>query len=106
MYDKNNIFARILRSEIASKKVYEDDKILSFYDINPKARVHVLVIPKGEYINFTDFVSRSNDVESFFKCVKHIAEDILGLKDFRLITNNGKGAGQEVPHFHIHILGT
>lgn len=105
MYDKNNIFAKILRSEIPSKKVYEDSEVLAFYDINPKARIHVLIIPKGEYLTFADFILNSNNIEDFFKRVRYIAEDVLQLKDFKLITNNGEGAGQEVPHFHIHILG-
>jgi diadenosine tetraphosphate (Ap4A) HIT family hydrolase len=105
MYDQNNIFAKILRGEIPCKKVYEDDAALAFHDISAKAAVHVLVIPKGPYISFSHFIETSPDVTGFYKAVLE-AIKILDLKEgFRLISNSGLNGGQEVPHFHIHILG-
>ncbi len=108
MYDKNNIFAKILRSEIPCKKVYEDDNFLFFYDVNPSAEVHVLGIPKIECVDFLDFVEKSNSesVSAFFKksieIIKMLGIDKTG---YKIISNSGKDGGQEVPHFHIHILG-
>lgn len=107
-YDPNNIFARIIRSEIPAKKVFEDEKILAFHDISKAAPIHVLVIPKGEYRNFFEFSSKapSQEVANFFQKVAEIAKS-LGITDsgFRLITNNGVDGGQTVDHFHIHLLG-
>ena len=62
-YDKNNIFAKILRGEIPCKKIYEDEFVLAFYDINPQKKVHALVIPKGEYVNLDDFSSKASEKE-------------------------------------------
>ncbi len=108
VYDKNNIFARIIRGESSCEKVYEDEDVLAFKDINPAAPVHVLVIPKGEYISFYDFVRDASPeiVALFFKKVHYVA-NFLGLSEhgYRLITNHGKGAMQLVLHFHVHILG-
>ncbi len=106
-YDKNNIFAKIIRGEILAQKVYEDEKILAFHDISQAAPIHVLVIPKGEYLNFSDFVSKSNpqEISDFFKKVSKIAELVEADKSgFRLISNIGSNAHQTVPHFHVHIL--
>ncbi|MBI04334.1 MAG: histidine triad nucleotide-binding protein [Pelagibacteraceae bacterium] len=108
MYDKNNIFAKILRSEIPCNKVYEDEGVLFFYDINPIAKIHVLGIPKVECVDFEDFISNSNEknVYSFFKKVNKVI-NLLGINKlgYRLITNSGKDGGQEIPHFHVHIIG-
>jgi diadenosine tetraphosphate (Ap4A) HIT family hydrolase len=106
MYNKNNIFAKIIRGELDCTKVYEDNDILAFNDISPSAPVHVLVIPKHEYISFDDFVLNYHDVNGFFKVIRKIAHN-LGLEDsgYRLVTNHGPDSGQIVPHFHIHILG-
>ena len=108
MYDNNNIFARILRGEIPCKKVYEDARTLAFHDINPAAPTHILVIPKGEYVSFHDFAvhASAEAMTAFFKAVQHIATD-AGVADagYRLLANHGADAGQEVPHFHVHILG-
>lgn len=108
MYDQENIFAKILRQEIPCDLIYEDNMLVAFKDITPQAPTHVLVIPKGDYVSFNDFVAKSpaDAVGSFFKTVGEIAE-ILGLekKGYRLITNHSKDGGQEVPHFHVHILG-
>lgn len=107
-YDINNIFAKILRAEIPCKKAYEDDFVLAFHDINPKAPIHVLVIPKGEYTNFNDFCKNASPerVDYFFKTAVKISQD-LGLEEggFRLISNCGLNGGQEVPHFHLHLCG-
>ena len=104
-YDSNNIFAKIIRGEIPANKVYEDEKVLAFHDISKGAPVHILVIPKGNYVNFSDFVSNAKAEESadFFKKVHEIAGNNTS-SGFRLITNNGSNAHQAVPHFHVHIL--
>ena len=108
MYDKNNIFAKILRKEIPCKKFYEDEHSLFFYDINPQAKIHILGIPKVPCVDLYDFISNSDNdtVSAFFKSVK-IVIDQLNIKNdgFRIISNSGVNGGQEVPHFHIHILG-
>ncbi len=106
-YDSNNIFAKIIRGEIPCLKVYEDQKILAFHDISKAAPTHILAVPKGEYISFSDFTSKAPDQEivDFFKKVREITSS-LGLEGgYRLITNDGLDASQSVPHFHIHILG-
>lgn len=112
-YDPNNIFARILRGEIPCNKVYEDDHVLAFHDINPKAPVHVLVIPKGAYVSFDDFSAKANPAEiaALVRATGQIARDLGaaprddGSAGYRLLANTGANGGQEVPHFHIHILG-
>src|ERR1700741_4619187 len=107
-YDDNNIFARILRGEIPCQKVYEDDHVLAFNDIAPKAPVHVLVIPRGKYVSIDDFGANApaGEKKAFYAAVAKIVED-KGLKadGFRTIANTGLNGGQEVPHFHVHILG-
>ena len=108
MYDKNNIFAKIIRGEISCEKIYEDDNVLFFNDINPIAKIHVLGIPKFPYLNFHDFVKKSDPstLSQFFKKTQMVI-DQLGIKDsgYKIISNSGTDGGQEVPHFHIHILG-
>jgi histidine triad (HIT) family protein len=109
IYDKNNIFAKIIRGEIPAQKVYEDDKVLAFNDISRASPVHVLVIPKGEYVNFSDFVTKASteEVTHFFRKVDEISK-LLGVDHakggFRLIANSGSNAHQTVLHFHVHIL--
>ncbi len=107
-YDPNNIFARILRGEIPSKKVYEDAHALAFHDIHPQARVHVLVIPKGAYVSMEDFSARASDAEiaGLMRAVGKVARD-LGLEEsgYRILANHGPDSHQEVPHLHIHIFG-
>lgn len=107
-YDTNNIFAKILRGEIPCKKVYEDDHVLAFHDIAPKAPVHVLVIPKGQYISIDDFGANASaeEIKAFYAAVSTIArEQNVNNSGFRVIANTGLNGGQEVPHFHVHILG-
>ena len=107
-YDPNNVFAKILRGELSSERVYEDDKILAIKDINPKAPTHVLVLPKGPYTSLLDFSIRAtnDEIAYFFQTVAKIAE-LAGLQDkgFRLVANTGPDSGQEVPHFHVHLMG-
>lgn len=107
-YDRNNVFARILRGELPCKKVYEDDFALAFHDINPQAPVHVLVIPKGEYVSMMDFTANAPAelVVGFIRAVGETAR-ILGLEEngYRILANAGPHSHQEVPHLHIHIFG-
>ena len=107
-YDDSNIFARILRGEIPANKVYEDEHVLAFHDINPQAPIHVLVLPKGKYVSFDDFSAKASDAEitALVKATGKIARD-LGVADtgYRLLFNHGPHSHQEVPHLHIHILG-
>src|ERR1700761_4503562 len=106
-YETDNIFARILRGEIPAKKVFEDEWAFAFHDINPQAPTHVLVIPKGAYCSFADFSASASDEEisGFIRAVGKIAND-LGLEapGYRLLANMGSDAGQEVPHFHVHLF--
>ncbi|GJL85674.1 MAG: histidine triad nucleotide-binding protein [Micavibrio sp.] len=107
-YDENNIFAKILRGEIPCDKVYEDDYALAFNDISPQAPVHILVIPKGSYVSIDDFGANASDgeISGFYRAVANIArEKQLPDGGFRVIANTGLNGGQEVPHFHVHILG-
>lgn len=107
-YDRNNVFARILRGEIPCRKVYEDEHVLAFHDIRPQAPVHVLVIPKGEYVSLDDFSAKASGAElaAFARAVGTVARS-LGLAEsgYRVLANHGADANQEVPHFHIHIFG-
>ncbi|MBY0281982.1 MAG: histidine triad nucleotide-binding protein [Alphaproteobacteria bacterium] len=107
-YDSNNVFAKILRGEIPCKKISEDEFYLAFHDIQPRAPIHALVIPKSAYKDVCDFNKCAKDEEiiGFHKGVNHVIE-LLNLKQdgFRLISNCGIYGGQEVPHYHIHLLG-
>jgi len=106
-YDDNNIFARILRGELPCSKVYEDEHVLAFNDINPIAPSHILVIPKGAYVSWDDFSARASEAEiaAFVRAVGMIARDAGLVADgYRLLANTGRDAGQEVPHLHVHIF--
>ena len=107
-YDRNNVFARILRGEIPCKKVYEDEHVLAFHDARPQTPTHILVIPKGAYVSLADFSAKASDVEiaALFRAVGAIArEHGLDESGYRILANNGEDANQEVPHLHIHIFG-
>jgi histidine triad (HIT) family protein len=107
-YDDDNIFARILRGEIPSKTVYEDEHVLAFYDINPLSPTHILVIPKGSYVSWDDFSERASDAEiaAFIRASGRIARDAgLVERGYRVLANVGPDSGQEVPHLHLHIFG-
>jgi|TARA_B110000211_G_scaffold211120_1_gene249724 histidine triad (HIT) family protein len=109
-YDKNNIFAKILRKEIPCNKVYENEYVLSFYDISPLKKLHILVIPKGDYIDLDHFNSEASDKEiiEFSKSITYIVK-MLKISSYetgyRILSNAGLNGGQEVPHFHYHIFG-
>ena len=107
-YDDSNIFARVLRGEIPSKTVYEDEHALAFHDINPQAPTHILVIPKGAYVSWDDFSERGSDAEiaGFIRAVGKVARDLdLVAPGYRLLANVGANGGQEVPHLHVHLFG-
>ena len=111
IYDDNNIFAKILRKEIQCKKIYEDEFILSFYDINPQKKIHALVIPKGKYIDFDDFTTKASasEIVGLLKGINTVAKK-LGIsvdkgKGYRALTNINEHGGQEVPHLHFHLFG-
>ena len=110
-YDKNNIFAKILRKEIPCKKIFENEYVLSFYDIQAQKKIHALVIPKGEYIDLDDFNQKASDQEivAISKAITEVSR-ILGVsadtgKGYRALTNLGEHGGQEVPHLHFHLFG-
>jgi len=110
-YDKNNIFAKILRKEIPCKKIFENDHVLSFHDINPQKKIHALVIPKGHYINLDDFNNKASDEEivALSKSITEVSK-ILGIstdtgKGYRALTNLDEHGGQEVQHLHFHLFG-
>lgn len=105
-YNDDNVFLKILEGKIPCNKVYEDENILAFHDINPKAPIHILVIPKNKYVSFNDFVEKATDEEvlHFFKTVQKIAKD-LNLKSYRIVANCGEDAGQVVFHYHLHVMG-
>ena len=113
-YDKNNIFAKILRGEIPLKpgeKIYENEFILSFYDINPRKKIHALVIPKGEYTDLDDFSKRATEKEivELIKGINVVAKKLkISVDDgegYRTLANVGENGGQEIPHLHFHIFG-
>ena len=107
-YDDDNIFAKLLRGEIPSTRVFEDEYTYAFEDINPQAPVHTLVIPKGRYVSWDDFAATASDTQiaAFVRAVGKIARD-KGLVEpgYRLLANVGPHGGQEVPHFHVHLFG-
>lgn len=106
-YDDSNIFARILRGELPSQTVYEDDYALAFHDINPQAPLHILVIPKGPYVSWDDFSDRGSDAEiaGFVRAVGKVARDRgLVAPGYRLLANVGLDSHQEIPHLHVHIF--
>jgi len=107
-YDDHNIFARLLRGEVPSRRVFEDDYAVAFHDIAPQAPIHVLVVPRGRYVSMADFTAHGSDAEiaGFFRAVGLIARE-LGLEapGYRMLANIGEDGGQEVPHLHIHLFG-
>ena len=110
-YDKNNIFAKILRGEIPCKKVYENKHVLAFYDVNPQKKIHVLVIPKGKFVSFDHFAKEASPTEivGYIQAIGNVC-DLLNVSidtgdGYRLIANSGEHGVQEVPHLHVHILG-
>ncbi|MBL60663.1 MAG: histidine triad nucleotide-binding protein [Candidatus Pelagibacter sp.] len=111
-YDKNNIFAKILRGEVPCDKIYENKYSLAFKDINPQANVHILIIPKGQYIDVDDFLKNASqdEIVSLMQAVTEVCKitkvaSSEGGNGFRLIANTGVDGSQEVPHFHFHVMG-
>ena len=110
-YDDNNIFAKILRGEIPCKKIYEDDYVLSFYDINPQKKIHALIIPKGRYVDLDDFSQNasSQEIVGLIKGINIVAKKLeISLDNgngYRALANIGEHGGQEVPHLHFHLFG-
>lgn len=107
-YDPNNIFARILRGEIPCGKVYENEHVLAFRDINPQAPVHVLVIPKGAYVDMDDFSVRASadEIAALMRATGEIARaEGIAQSGYRVLSNCGANGGQEVPHLHLHLVG-
>jgi len=111
IYDDNNIFAKILRGEIPCKKIYEDEYVLSFYDINPQKKIHALVIPKGKYINLDDFACNAaeKEISGLIKGINLVAKKLQISSDtgkgYRALANISENGGQEVPHLHFHLFG-
>ncbi len=110
-YDNNNIFAKILRGEVSCEKIYENEFILSFYDINPQKKIHALIIPKGKYVDLDDFNSNatSEEIVGLIKGITTVAKK-LGIsvddgKGYRTLSNISDHGGQEVPHLHFHLFG-
>ena len=110
-YDKNNIFAKILRKEIPCKKIFENDHVLSFHDINPQKKIHALVIPKGKYTDLDDFSLNASpeEIVGLIKGINIVAKK-LGIstevgKGYRALANISDDGGQEVPHLHFHLFG-
>jgi diadenosine tetraphosphate (Ap4A) HIT family hydrolase len=107
-YDRENVFAKILRGEAPATKITENPNAVVIANLYPKARLHLLVLPKGEYSDFADFEARATDAEKL-DLISAIGEAIrshgLGEEGYRLVVNSGTNGGQSVPHLHVHILG-
>ncbi len=105
-YDENNVFAKILRKEIPSKKIYEDQFSFAFEDISPQSPVHILIIPKKPFCSFDDFLEKADDkfLVGFIRSIQKVKETLKIKNGYRLITNVGLQGGQEVPHLHFHLL--
>jgi histidine triad (HIT) family protein len=107
-YDRNNVFARILRGELPCTKVFEDEHVLAFRDIHPQAPTHIVLIPKGEYVSVDDFAANAPAAEqaAFIRAIGRIADaEGVAAGGYRILSNHGAAAHQEVPHFHLHLFG-
>jgi histidine triad (HIT) family protein len=107
-YDRNNVFARILRGELPCTKVYEDEHVLAFRDIHPQTPTHVILIPKGEYVSVDDFAAEATPEEqaAFIQAIGRVAkQEGVVESGYRILANHGAAAHQEVPHFHLHLFG-
>ncbi len=107
-YDRNNVFARILRGDLPCTKVYEDEHVLAFRDINPQAPTHIVVIPKGEYVSVDDFSANASEAElaAFMRAIGQVAkQEGVVAGGYRILANHGAAAHQEVAHFHLHLFG-
>lgn len=107
-YDPNNVFARILRDELPSKRVYEDEWAVAFHDLHPQAPVHILVIPRGAYVSWDDFSAKASpeEIAGFVRAVGTVARDLgLVAPGYRLLANVGLNGHQEIAHLHVHLFG-
>src|SRR6266852_4176708 len=107
-YDRTNVFARILRGELPCDKIYEDDHVLAFRDIQPQAPAHIVVIPKGAYVSIDDFSEQASEAElaAFMRAIARIARgEGVAESGYRILSNHGAAAHQDVPHFHLHLVG-
>ena len=107
-YDDSNVFARLLRGEIPSRRLYEDEWAVAFHDIAPQASTHILVIPRGAYVSWDEFSLRASadEIAGFVRAVGHVArEQGLTAPGYRLLANTGPHGGQEVAHLHVHLFG-
>ena len=107
VYDDNNIFAKIINKNLSTKVIIESEYTIAFNDIAPQAPIHILIIPKGKYTKYDDFLNKASkeEIYDFFKLINKLVK-IKNLEDtgYRLISNAGKNANQEVPHLHFHLL--
>src|SRR5438552_16059748 len=106
-YDRNNVFARILRGELPCSKVYEDEHVLAFHDIRPQAPTHIVLIPKGEYASVDDFSEQASAAElaAFLRAVGRIArEQGVSESGYRVLGNHGAAARSAVPHCDLHLF--
>ena len=106
-YDDNNIFAQIIDKKLPTKIILENEYAIAFNDIAPQAPIHILIIPKGKYVKYDDFISKASkeEISNFFRLINQLVKDYnLEYAGYRLITNAGKNANQEVPHLHFHLL--
>lgn len=106
-YDPNNVFAKILRGDIPCTPVYQDEHTFAFHDIHPQAPVHILVIPRGPYASLTEFTQQASadEIAGFYRGFGAVIEKLgIAAGGYRTIANSGANGGQEVPHFHLHIL--
>ncbi len=107
VYDDNNIFAKIINKKLSNEIIMENEHTIAFNDIAPKSPIHILVIPKGRYIKYDDFLNKASKEEilDFFMLINQLVKsNNLDDTGYRLITNAGKNGNQEVPHFHFHLL--
>ncbi len=107
-YDDQNIFAKILRGEIPSNRVHEDEWAIAFHDINPQAPIHILVIPRGRYVSWDDFsaTASADEIAGFVRAVGKVARDLdLVAPGYRLLANVGLNGHQEIAHLHVHLFG-
>ena len=106
-YDEENIFSKIIKKQMPSKKVYEDERVYAFKDINPQAPIHVLIIPKEKFCSMNDFCLKADDktISNVIRSIEKIATKLELKEGYRVITNIGAMGGQEVPHLHFHLLG-
>ena len=107
-YNDDNIFAKILNKKLSTDIIMENKHAIAFHDIVPQAPIHILIIPKGKYIKYDDFINKASkdEIYHFFNLINQLVIDYnLEKSGYRLITNAGGNANQEVPHLHFHLLG-